>query len=176
MKNIIPIILIVILCSCLNQDKNPSGLNPENMTEEELYMYYGLEAPPDVYSFIYEQIKNINEFNMICTEKTVSQFIRIDISTTNMKITEVRTEFSDYSDKLDSIIQNALKGKELNFSFIEGEVGYYDFRLDIEKLCKGKDFSTTPPKDSTLKTQPILNKTLKNNRELLNDTAKYMNE
>ncbi len=169
MKNIIPIILIVILCSCLNQDKKPSGFNQENMTEEELYMYYGLEAPPDVYSFIYEQIKNSNKFNMICKEKIVFQFIRIDISTDNKKVTEVRTEFSNYSNKLDSIIQNALKGKEFNFSFIEGKIGHYDFRLDIKKLCEGKDFSTTPPKDSTLKTQPILNKTLKNNMELLND-------
>lgn len=170
MKRNLIILFALLIISCTESTKNPSGLNPENMTEEELYAYYGLEAPSDVYEFIYRQIKEENNFQEICVEKTVSPFIRVIMKVDSSKVSDVFAKFSDFSPALDSLIVNSLLDKEVNFSFMEGQSNAYDFRIDVSKMCRGGDFSPTPPKDSTLNTMPNLNKTLKETNEILNET------
>lgn len=96
MKKILLILVVILTFSCSSKEKNPTGLNPENMTEEELYMHYGLEAPTDVYNFIYDQLENDRDFASACQKRTVSNFIAVDIVIDNFKITEVNTRFSDY--------------------------------------------------------------------------------
>lgn len=160
MKQATIILILTIVMACSEDKKNPSGLKPDGMTEEELYMHYGLEAPPEVYEFLHRQIKGNKEFKEVCNEKTISDFVAVSIGLDNQLVNYVKTMFSDYSSQLDTLIIKSFNGQKVDFSFIDEQNGHYDFRIDIQKLCAGKDFSTTPPKDSTLKTQPQLNEYL----------------
>jgi hypothetical protein len=144
------IILSLFLISCPINKKNPSGLNPSDMTEEDLYHYYGLEAPQDAYEFIYKQIEPMTQ--SILREKTISNLMMVFLDVDSFKISEVKIHFSDYSDKVEKVILNSLIDKKPNFQFFENKKSVsLNFRLDIEKLCKGKDFSAIPPKVTELK-------------------------
>jgi hypothetical protein len=81
----------------------------------------------------------------------------------------VNIRSSDYSDTLDSLLVYSLMGKEVNFSFMENQSPGYDFRIDVDKLCEGKGFSTTPLKDSTLTTRPDAKRIKEETREFLLD-------
>lgn len=165
MKKITILLILIIVFSCAADRKNPSGLNPDELTEEDIYMYYGLEAPPDVYEFLHQKLKSNEEFNEIWKENTVSHFVAVDIEIKNKIIVDAETRYSDYSSTLDTLLVKSLINQQVNFSFIEGKNGGYNFRIDIQKLGEGKDFSTTPPKDSTLKTMPRLNEYLDKMKE-----------
>jgi hypothetical protein len=165
MKKATIILILTIVMSCSADKKNPTGLNPDDMTEEELYMHYGLEAPSEVYEFLHRQIRDNKEFKEVCNEKTVSNFIAVDIGLQGGTVNYVKTRFSDYSSQLDTLIIKSFNGQKVNFSFIDRQNGHYDFRIDIQKFCAGKDFSPTPPKDSTLKAQPRLNEYLDKMKE-----------
>jgi hypothetical protein len=160
-KKLLLIFFLAIIISCSSQVKNPTGLNPEKMTEEELYMHYGLEAPPELYQIIYNSIKDKPEFSEICKERTVSQFVAVEIK--NNKFNKLGFRFSDYPATLESLISNAIINKSTEDNLKKygvKEKDFVDFRLDIKKLCEGNDFSPTPPKDNTLETMPRLNEAL----------------
>ncbi|KAB1065909.1 hypothetical protein [Salibacter halophilus] len=165
MKKFKTIFILIILMSCSADSKNPSGLNPDDMTEKEMYLHYGLEAPPEVYSFLYQKLMTNKVFEGICNEKVVSNFIAVEIGLNNGLVNYVNTSLSDYSLELDLLITKSLKGENVDFPFIEVQNGHYDFRLDVDKLCSGEDFSKTQPKDSTLKPQTELNQHLDKMKE-----------
>jgi hypothetical protein len=150
------LLLLTLIYSCSAQERNPTVYVPEKMTEEELYYVYGLEATSDVYEFLDKKLRDNEEFKSICVEKTLSNFISVDISVEDNKIISARTRHSEYSPILDTLIINSFLDNVVEFEFIEGQNGHFDFRIDISKLCKGTDFSPTPPKDNTLETKPLL--------------------
>lgn len=157
MKKPFNLLIFWIAFSCSTQVEKQNSFYAEDITEEELYLIYGLEATPDVYSYLFDKLKNNKYFFEICFEKPISNYISIDISIEENKIVNVNTRHTNHIATLDSLIINNLLGDIVNFEFIESQERFYDFRIDITKLCNGPNFSPTPLKDNTLETQPIIN-------------------
>ncbi len=163
-------LIIILLSSCSLGKENPSGLNPNKMTEEDIYYTYGLEAPIDVYILIDSILmaENFN-FDSLCLENIESTIIRIDIAVDSLTIIETIIRKSDYSATVDEVFKQAFMGlcRSLSLYDYSPYVQHYNFRMDLRKFCGRKNFSPTPPKDSTLITRPELNRILESTKKML---------
>jgi hypothetical protein len=173
------IVIITFLISCSNNSVNEKysfyGYNPSEMTEEEIYMTYGLEAPRSFYQkLIYEMdFKGYGKnkyHSQVKKENPLSHFISIWIVVDSLDIKTVSIEQSDYSNKFNKALENLISGidwKEIKLD--DNITGFFNFRLDINKLFNSKTFEPTLPKDSTLNTRPLLKETLEESRQILKE-------
>ena len=167
MKVLSIIIMISLFGSCSSKDKNPSGIDSKKMTEEDIYSIYGLEAPLDVYTTI-DSIFSARKFehDKICEENVKSPIVGVAISFDGMKINETKIKPSDYPVEINEYIRSAFTGLSRRFSFYEKGASHYNFHLNLKKFCGSKIFTKTTLKDSTLKTQPRLTKSLEESKRI----------
>ena len=152
--------LTILITSCLSKEKNPTGLNANKMTEKDKYIIYGLEAPSEVYKTI-DSIFTLRklDYKEICEVKVKTTIVGISISLDSIKISAVEVKPSDYSVKINEMLKSSLLGLTRQFVFYEHDAWNYNFHLDLKKFCN-KNFNRNPFKDSTLETNPKLNKLL----------------
>ena len=172
MRKVNFILLISVLMSCSAKDKvnekySYYGYDPSEMTEEEIYLTYGLDAPSSFYKNLIRVMDSngfgkIEYHNHIKKENPLSHFISIYIDVDSLDIKSVSVEQSDYSNKFNKELErliSELEWKEIKE--LKKIRGTFNFRLDINKLFNSKTFEPTPPKDSTLTTTPLINEIIR---------------
>ena len=135
--------LVIIDSSCIGErnNHNRSGLNPSSMSEEELYLAYGLEVPDDFYYVLQSKIGKTEigherYCGQIQNENTVSQLVNVLIEVDSNKIITAVVRLSDYSNKVNKLIENTVIDTEWTYETEPNNSGHFDFRLNLEKLCE----------------------------------------
>ncbi|MBP6310880.1 MAG: hypothetical protein KA408_01320 [Flavobacteriales bacterium] len=143
MKYLSVLLVLVMITSCCNcEDKkyNPTGIDPSSMSEKELYLTYGLEVPDDFYLMLQSQIeKKEIGIELYCAqlqiENQVSHLVNVAIQVDSLEILTASVTRSDYSNKVNKLIENIVIGREWTYETEKHSSGDFDFRLDLQKLC-----------------------------------------
>ena len=137
------LVMITSCCNCEDKKYNPSGFDPSSMSEKELYLTYGLEVPDEFYLMLQSQIeKKEIGIKLYCAqlqnENPVSHLVNVLIQVDSLKILTASVTRSDYSNKVNKLIENIIVGREWTYETEKHESGDFDFRLDLQKLCEMK--------------------------------------
>ena len=144
---IISLLLILTLTSCSgNSSKEEKysyyGYDPSKMTEKEIYLTWGLEAPSNIYTQLKENMDKkgfgtIVYCDHVTKENPLSNFIGINVKVDSLKISKASVEPSDYSNKFNKLIERLLVGMKWDDEKgNDKHSGDFGFRIDVNKLCK----------------------------------------
>jgi hypothetical protein len=148
MKKSLIVIISIAFLSCHNQSNhkgkyNPSGIDPSKLNNRELNMLYGLDAPKQIYFDLKSNIENygINlKIGKFCTdvknENVLSSIIGVSIEVDSFKIISASVQPSDYSNKINKLIEHSMEGITWNYELDSNtQSGEFNFRLDLNKMC-----------------------------------------
>ena len=144
---IVSFLIILILASCSNSSLDKGkyshyGYDPSGMTEKEIYVTWGLEAPDQIYAQLMENMDKkgfgIDVYcDEISMENPLSNFINVKIKVDSLSITDVSVHRSDYSNKVNKLIERLIEGMKWDDEKgNERQSGDFDFRIDVSRLCE----------------------------------------